>query len=34
LASNLQALLPALRPALRRSPRLALLPRVSYVGMC
>jgi phosphoribosyl-AMP cyclohydrolase len=34
LASNLQAILPALVPVLRRSPRLALLPRVSYVGMC
>jgi hypothetical protein len=27
-------LLPVLPPTLRRSPRLALLPRISYVGMC
>jgi hypothetical protein len=26
--------LPPLPPELRRSPRLALKPRVSYVGMC
>jgi hypothetical protein len=32
LANRLQV--PSALPALRRSPRLALKPRVSYVGMC
>ena len=34
LASMIAISVPPLQPVLRRSPRLALLTRVSYVGMC